>query len=108
MTDRSEMSVGDLAWIWSAAGPLAALVVDIDPSKEAQTYYLLSCPDREPEWLPESMVFSSPEAVTHPWQARQVHPSLIASEIVSVQPMTQGCLQFYLDDAERRVKGDGE
>jgi len=108
MTDRSEMSVGDLAWIWSAAGPLAALVVDIDPSKEAQTYYLLSCPDREPEWLPESMVFFSPEAVTHPWQARQVHPSLIANEIVSVQPMPQGCLPFYLDEAERRVKGDGE
>jgi hypothetical protein len=108
MTDRSEMSVGDLAWIWSAAGPLSALVIDADPSEDAQTYYLLSCADREPEWLPESMVFSSPEAVTHPWQARQVYPSLIANEIVSVQPMPQGCLSFYLDEVERRVKGDGE
>jgi hypothetical protein len=51
------------------------------------------------------MVFSSPEAVTHPWQARQVYSSLIASEIVSVQPMPQGCLSFYLDEVERRVKG---
>ena len=106
--DDRRFKPGDLAWIWSAPGPLAALVVDIDPSKEEQTYYLLSCADREPEWIPESMVFSSPEAVTHPWQARQVYPSLIANEIVSVQPMPQGCLSFYFDEVERRVKGDGE
>jgi len=108
MTDRTETSVGDLAWIWSATSPLSALIIDIDPSEDAQTYYLLSCPDREPEWLPESMVFSSPEAVTHPWQARQVYPSLIASEFASVQPLPQGCLPFYLDEVECRVKGDGE
>ena len=108
MTDIAEMSVGDLAWIWSAAGPLSALVIDADPSEDAQTYYLLSCADREPEWLPESMVFSSPEAVTHPWQPRQVYPSLITSEIVSVQPMPQGCLQFYFDEVERRVRGGEE
>ena len=108
MTDRSKMSVGDLVWIWSAAGPLSALVIDADPSKEAQTYYLISCADREPEWLPESMVFSSPEAVAHPWQPRRVYPSLIAHEIVSVQPMPQGCLPFYLDEVERRVRGGEE
>lgn len=107
--DSTDLCAGDLAWIWSATGPLAALVVNIDPSEEAQTHYLISCADREPEWLPESMVFSSPEAVTHPWQARRVYPSLIANEIVSVQPMqpmTQGCLQFYLDEVELRVKED--
>jgi len=103
-----DLRAGDLVWIWSAAGPLSALVVDTDPSREAQTYYLLSCPNREPEWIPESLVFSSPEEVTNPWQPRRVYSSLIAHEIVSVQPMPQGCLQFYLDEVESRVKREGE
>jgi hypothetical protein len=106
--DPVDLETGDLAWIWSAAGPLSALVIDTDPSREAQTYYLLSCPDREPEWIPESMVFSSPEEVTNLLQPRRVYASLIAHEIVSVQPMPQGCLQFYLDEVESRVKREGE
>jgi hypothetical protein len=108
VTKKRNRKAGDLAWIWSGDGPLSALIIDIDPSREAQTYYLVSCANREPEWIPESLVFSSPAAVTHPWQARRVHSSLIMNDIVKVQPMPQGALPFYFDEVERRMNENKE
>ena len=108
MTKKRNRKAGDLAWIWSASGPISALIVDVDPSEDALTYYLVSSPDREPEWLPEMTVFSSPAAVTHPWQARQMYSSLIMNDIVKVQPMPQGALSFYFDEVERRMNEDKE
>lgn len=39
------------------------LVIDVDPSESAPTYYLISIPRSEPDWYHEDSVFSMQQVI---------------------------------------------
>lgn len=106
---------GDLVWFWSG-GTCSGLVIEAGQGLStgpSAFSYLVARGDLGPGWIHESQLWDRPEDVQPllASQARRVYPSMIAQEIVQVQPMplNKSGLLFYLDEVEKRMKeGEGE
>jgi hypothetical protein len=99
---------GDLVWFWNG-GTCSGLVIEsgLGLSTGSSAFsYLVARGDLGPGWIHGSQLWDRPEDVqpllaSH---AMRVYPSLIAQEIVQVQPMPTGALLFYFDEMEKRME----
>lgn len=103
---------GDLVWFWYgwlAGSVRSGLVIEtgqgLSDGRNAFTY-LVSRGDLGPEWMHENLLSERPEDVEPKQFPQRIYPSLIAQEIVQVQPMplNKSGLLFYLDEVEKRMK----
>jgi hypothetical protein len=93
---------GDLVWFWNG-GTCSGLVIE---AGSGSIQHLVTRGDLGPGWIHGSQLWHQPEDV-QPLLAshgRRVYPSLIAQEIVQVQPMPTGALLFYFDEVEKRME----
>lgn len=93
---------GDLVWFWNG-GTCSGLVIE---AGSGSIQYLVARGDLGPGWIHWSQLWDRPEDVQPLLapHARRVYPSMIAQEIVQVQPMPTGALLFYLDEVEKRME----
>lgn len=106
--DDRRFEPGDLVWFWNG-GTCSGLVIEEGPrlrTGPARFTYLVARGDLGPEWMHENLLSAQPEDVQPllASQARRVYPSMIAQEIVQVQPMPTGALLFYFDEVEKRME----
>jgi hypothetical protein len=100
------MKVGDLAWIWINGNdePTQGLLVDLvinDHLRQTPVYVVLA--DGQNHERVRSRIWRCKEACVKPVHfgstPRRLFPSLLAKEMVSVQPMSlPSGLIFYLDE----------
>ena len=112
--DDRRFEPGDLVWFWNG-GTCSGLVIEEGQGLStgpARFTYLVARGDLGPEWIHGSQLWDRPEDVQPSFpSSRRVYPSMIAQEIVQVQPMplNKSGLLFYLDEVEKRMKeGEGE
>ena len=97
---------GDLVWFWNwhPGSARSGLVLEVG---SGSIQYLVARGDLGPEWIHGSQLWDRPEDVQPSFPStRRVYPSMIAQEIVQVQPMplNKSGLLFYLDEVEKRMK----
>lgn len=106
--DDRRFEPGDLVWFWNG-GTCSGLVIEegqgLSTGPSAFSY-LVARGDLGAGWIHGSQLWDRPEDVQPllASQARRVYPSMIAQEIVQVQPMPTGALLFYLDEVEKRME----
>lgn len=106
----TKFKTGDLVWFWhgwigGAARSGLVIEVGIGPSMgTSNTRYLVARGDLGPEWMHEGLLSVRPEDVEPKNFPQRVYPSMIAQEIVQVQPMPTGALLFYFDEVAKRME----
>lgn len=109
---------GDLVWFWHGwigGSVRSGLVIEegqgLSSGPTAAFTYLVARGDLGPEWMHENVLSARPEDVEPKQFPHRIYPSMIAQEIVQVQPMplNKSGLLFYLDEVEKRMReGEGE
>jgi len=101
------MKVGDLVWIWINGNdePTQGLLVDLDVEdlRYSQSPFYVVLADGRNHRRSRSRIWRRKEECIKPVHfgstPRRLFPSLLAKEMVSVQPMSlPSGLVFYLDD----------
>ncbi len=99
---------GDLVWFWHGwigGSVRSGLVIEEGRSTGPSSFsYLVARGDLGPKWMPENVLSPRPEDVELKQLPQRIYPSMIAQEIVQVQPMSTGALLFYFDEVEKRME----
>ena len=100
--DDRRFKPGDLVWLWNwhPGSVVSGLVIEVG---SGSIQYLVARGALGPEWIHGSQLWDRPEDV-QPEPVRRVYPSMIAQEIVQVQPMPTGALLFYFDEVQKRME----
>lgn len=109
---RGRFKPGDLVWFWYGwigGSVRSGLVIEegqgLSSGPTAAFTYLVAWAEG-PEWMHENLLSERPEDVEPKQFPQRIYPSMIAQEIVQVQPMplNKSGLLFYLDEVEKRMK----